>query len=264
LVVTVTELMSVDELKLARVAPDVIVSVTPLLNAGPPVPSRSVTATTAELEILMVSGFMVSDMLTGTGGGGEPMVNEALLLTVPAVADISTIVSVATPLTVTEATPSALVVAVAAGVKFTAPGTLTENVTVAPLIGADNASKTVADTVVLPPFPMADVPSDTVTVVGTWGGVPIVIGALPLIVPKPTETVARMVAVVSGATAVNRLVATPDASVTAAEGLNVPVPAMITEKETVAFGTTAKLESLTTAVTVVEPPLAMFAAPRVT
>jgi len=192
------------------------------------------------------------------------MVNEALLLTVPAVADISTIVSVATAVTVTDATPNALVVAVAAGAKFTAAGTLTANVTVAPLIGADRASRTVAETVVLPAFGIADKPSDTVTVVGTWGGVPIEIGAPPLIVPKPTETVARMVAVVFGMRAVNRLVAAPDALVTDVEGLSVPVPALITEKATVVFGTTAKLESLTTAVTVVEPPFAMVAAPSVT
>ncbi len=188
------------------------------------------------------------------------MGNDTLLLTVPTVAVTSTIVFVATAVTLTDATPEAMVVAVAAGAKVTAPGTLTENVTVTPLIGADNASRTVADTVVLPPLPMVDEPSDTMTVVGTWGGAPIEMAALPLIMPTPAETVARMFAIVFGVTAVNRLVATPDALVTAVDGLNVPVPALITEKATLAFGTTTEFASLTTAVTVVEPPLAMVAA----
>ena len=64
-----------------------------------------------------------------------------------------------------------------------------------------------------------------------------------------------MVAFVFGVTAVNKLVATPDASVTAETGLKFPVNELITEKVTVTFGTTTELASLTTAVTVVDPPL---------
>lgn len=58
----------------------------------------------------------------------------------------------------------------------------------------------------------------------------------------------------------NRLIATPDALVTAVVGVNVPVPALITEKVTLTFGIKAELASLTTAVTVEVPPLAMAAA----
>jgi hypothetical protein len=123
---------------------------------------------------------------------------------------------------------------------------------------------TVADTVVKPDETMDVEPRVTVIEVGTWGGAPMTMEALPVIVPAPTATLARMVAFTSGVTAVNRLVAIPDALVTAVDGLSVPVPAMITEKSTLAFGTTTELESLTTAVTVVEPPLAMVAAPSVT
>jgi hypothetical protein len=209
---------------------------------------------------------MLSEILAGIGGGGLPIVNDALLLTKPAVAEISTSESfpAASAVKVTVATPDPLVIAVVAGVKFPAPGTLAEKVTVAPLIGADTASRTVADTVVLPKLAMVDVPSDMVHVVGTWGGVPIVIGSLSLIVPAPTVTVARMVAVVFGVTAVNWLVATPDASVTSVVGLSEPVTALITVKATLTFGTTTELASLTTAVTEVDPPFAMAAAPSVT
>jgi hypothetical protein len=41
----------------------------------------------------MESGFIVMDMLAGGGELGVPIVRDALLLTVPAVAVISTIVS---------------------------------------------------------------------------------------------------------------------------------------------------------------------------
>jgi hypothetical protein len=79
-------------------------------------------------------------ILAGIGGGGVPMVNVALLLRVPRVAVIVARVSVVTAFTVTVATPDALVVAVAAGAKLTAPGELTVNVTVCPAIGCDDAS----------------------------------------------------------------------------------------------------------------------------
>jgi hypothetical protein len=40
--------------------------------------------------MLMLSGFTASDMLTGVGGGGVPMVSEALLFSAPTVAVIVT------------------------------------------------------------------------------------------------------------------------------------------------------------------------------
>jgi hypothetical protein len=61
-------------------------------------------------------------------------------------------------------------------------------------------------------------------------------------------------------TAVNRLVAEPAASVTAEEGVNVPAPAMITEKVTLTFCITTEFALVTTAVTREVPPLAMAAA----
>jgi hypothetical protein len=115
---------------------------------------------------------------------------------------------------VTVATPEAMVTAVPEE-KLPAVPSLTVNVTFAPLIAAPAASLTVADTVVLPDEAMVAAPRATTIDVGIWGGVPMVMGALPLIVVVPTVTLARMVAVVFGVTAVNWLVAAPDASVTA-------------------------------------------------
>ena len=254
LVVRLTVLSVVPVLKLARVDPVVIVKVSGVLYAGAPPAPRSVTLTAAWLEILMERGFIVTAMLVGVGGRGVPMVNDALLPTVPAVALMSTIVSVAIAVRVTVATPDGSVVAVAAGVKVTAPETLTENVTVAPLITPD-APDTVADTVVLLPLPMVVVPSDTTTEVGTGGGVPMVIGALPLIELVPTVMVARIVAfALIDAPAVNWVVATPDASVTAEAGVKEPAVALITVKETLTLGTTLEPESVTVAVTAVVPP----------
>jgi hypothetical protein len=136
----------------------------------------------------------------------------------------------------------------------------TENVTLTPLIAAPAASLTVADTVVLPDDAMVAAPRATTIDVGTWGGAPMVMGALPLIVVVPTVTLARMVAVVFGVTAVNWLVAAPDASVTAEDGVNEPAPALITEKVTLTFCITTELALVTTAVTLEVPPLAMVAA----
>jgi hypothetical protein len=88
----------------------------------------------------------------------------------------------------------------------------------------------------------------------------MVMGALPLMVVVPTVTLARMVAVVFGVIAVNWLVAAPDASVTAEDGVNEPAPALITEKVTLTFCITTELALVTTAVTTEVPPLAMAAA----
>ena len=202
-------------------------------------------------------------MLAGVGGGGVPMVSEAPLFSVPTVALIVTIAFTAFAVKVSVATPKPLVTTVPEA-RFPAVTSLTENVTVTPLMTTPTASLTVADTVVLPDEAMVVDPRVTMIEVGTCGGVPMTMEALPVIVPVPTVTLARMVAFVSGVTAVNRLVAAPNALVTAVDGLNVPVPALITEKATLTFGTTTKLASLTTAVTVVEPPLAMVAAASVT
>lgn len=217
--------------------------------------------------MLIESGFIVSDMLAAAGGRGTPMVNDALLFTDPAAAYMFTIELFPAPaaVNVTVATPEVLVIAVAA-VKVPAPKGLTVNVTVAPLIRADDASRTVADTVVLPPLTMVVVPSATATEVGTWGGVPmVIIGETPKIVPVPKVTVARMVAVaLTAGPAVNTDVAWPDAFVTAEAGLNDPAVALITEKETLTFGITTEEPSSTVAVTLVVPPLAMVDAESAT
>jgi hypothetical protein len=106
---------------------------------------------------------------------------------------------------------------------------------------------------------MDEEPSETTTDAGIWGGVPIVMGALPLIVPVPTVIDALMVAVESfpAATAVNTDVATPAASVVADVGTNVPAVALITENETAMLGTRFPEVSRTVAVTVVLPRFAM-------
>ena len=193
LVVKVIVLWVVPEAKLARLAPDVMVSVTDVENAGPLVP-RTVTLTIAWLWMLIESGLIVIDALVGVGGGGLPMLKAALLLTAPAVAvmftaELSPAGELAVNVTVVR--PSASVRA--AAVKLPAAGTLIENVTVCPLM-TPTASLTVAVTVVLPPLAMDDVPSETTTELGTRTGVPIVIGALPLTVPKPVVTEACIVA----------------------------------------------------------------------
>lgn len=260
LVVAVTELtIEGSGLKLPVPVPPVMRNVTPLLYAGFPEASRSVALTTVWLWMLMLSGFTASDMLTGVGGGGVPIVSEALLFSAPTVAVIVTTALTAFAVKVTDATPEAMVTAVPAE-KLPAVTSLTVNVTFAPLIAAPAASLTVADTVVLPDEAMVAAPRATTIDVGTWGGVPIVMGALPLIVVVPTVTLARMVAVVFGVTAVNWLVATPDASVTAEDGVNEPAPALITEKVTLTFCITTELALVTTAVTTDVPPLAIAAA----
>jgi len=144
-------------------------------------------------------------MLAGTGVGGEPMVSEALLFSVPTVAVMVTVAfTAAFAVKVTAATPEALVNAVPAE-KFPAVALLTVNVTLTPLIAAAAASLTVADTVMLPGgVGMDGDPSEITIEAGTWAGVPMVMGALPLIVVVPTATLTRMVAVVfTAAPAVN-------------------------------------------------------------
>jgi hypothetical protein len=117
---------------------------------------------------------------------------------------------------------------------------------------------------------MVVVPSDTRTDEGTRGGVPMTIGALPLIVPDPTITEAIIVAAESspaGEAAVNVVVAAPEAVVVAEAGLKEPATALITVKVTVTLGIAAPRPSLTVAVTAAEPPLlivVVVAAPNVT
>jgi hypothetical protein len=263
LVVRGTVVTVVPLAKLARLVPTVIVNVTGLLYAGLPEASRSVTLTAAWADMLMLSGLIVSDMLAGVGGGGLPMVRDALLFREPTVAVMFTIESSPAgelAVNVTVATPNASVVALAAGVKFPAP----VNVTVTPLIKTDEASRTVADTVVLPPLTMVVVPSETTTEAGIRGGVPMVIGALPMIVLVPTVTVARMVALTSTFAALKVDTAWPDALVTARVGVQDPEAALITEKETLTFGTTCAEAFVTVAVTVAVPNGAILDAESVT
>ncbi len=73
LVVTVTELTSVEVLKLARVAPVVIDNDTAVLYAGIPPAPMTVTLTVAGLRILIESGFTVIEALIGVGGVGVPI-----------------------------------------------------------------------------------------------------------------------------------------------------------------------------------------------
>ncbi len=158
---------------------------------------------------------------------------------------------------VTVATPEALVTAVVADSDpVVKPPRL--NDTDNPLIPPE-ASDTVAVTVAVAPLDTAMVVgfTDTAIDVGTRAGVPMVIVALPLYDVEPTVTVAIMVAVVSFAEAVKVVVAEPDASVTAEAGLHEPYDELITEKDTVAFGTGFAEASLTVAVTVVDPPFAI-------
>lgn len=194
------------------------------------------------------------------GGAGDPMVNEALLLTVPAAALISMteLFPAAAAVKVTVVWPSASVTA--AAVKLPAAAGALVNVTVAPGMGRLDASFTVAVTVVFKPLAIqfVGVPSDTTTEAGTCTGAPIVIGAVPLIVLVPTVTLARMVAVAfTAAPAVNTEVAWPDAFVTAEAGLNDPAVELITENETLTFGITTEEPSITVAVTFAVAPLAM-------
>ncbi len=253
-------------LKLARVAPDVIPSVTEVLYAGPVAP-RTVTLTMAWLWMLIESGLIVIAALVGMGGGGVPMVNFALLLTAPVVAVMFTIESSPAgemAVNVTVVWPNASVRAAAE--KLPAPGTLTVNVTVAPLI-TPNASLTVAVTVVLPPLLMVEVLSETMTAVGTRGGVPMMSWALPLIVPLPPITEAIIVATwlsPAGEAALNVVVATPEALVVTEAALKDPVTALITVKLTVTLGNAAPVESVTVAFTVAERPLLMDDGKRVT
>jgi hypothetical protein len=198
-------------------------------------------------------------MVAAVGGGGVPMVSEALLFRVPTVAVIVTVAFTAFAVKVSVATPEALVNAVPE-LKLPIVPSLTENVTFTPLMTTPTASLTVADTVVLPDEAMVAEPRETTIDVGTWGGAPMVMGALPLTVAVPTVTLTRMVAVVFGVVAVKRLVATPDAFVTPKAGVSVPAVALITEKVTLTFGMTTEDASVTTAVTVALPPLAMAAA----
>ncbi len=256
-------------LKLPRVVPEVIVSVTGWLYEGEPA-LMSVTLTVAWLEMLMESGLIVSDMLVGTGPTGFPMRSVALLLIAPDAPLMS--VSVSSPagvaaVNVTVATPQvapgqAPLVAVAAGVKAPAPATLDVNVTVAPGMSPE-ASRTVAFTVVLPPLAMLVGLSDTAMVVGTRGGVPMVIWALPLTVPVPVVTVARMVAVwlsPAGEAAVNVVVAMPEKSVVSEAGAKEPAAALITEKLTLTPDMTRAEASVTVTVTPAVPPFAILAA----
>jgi hypothetical protein len=243
-------------LKLARVVPVVIVRVTGLLYAGFPEASRSVTLTVAWADMLMLSGLIESDMLAGVGGGGEPMVRDALLFSGATVAVIFTTVSTAVAVKVTVATPEALVTAVG-DEKFPAVTSLTEKVTVVPATGVAPLM-TVASTVVVPLEGMVVDPSDTTIDVGTRGGVPITIGALPMIVLAPTVTVARMVALTLTAFAVKVDTAWPAALVIAGVGLKDPAVALITEKETLTFGTTCAEAFVTVAVTVDVPDGAML------
>jgi hypothetical protein len=85
----------------------------------------------------------------------------------------------------------------------------------------------------------------------------MVIWALPLIVP----TVARMVAreLSPAGSAVNTVVAWPEALVTSEAGLKDPAVALITEKETLILGITLEEASVTVTVTLEVPPLAMVA-----
>lgn len=259
LVVAVTVVTEGVVLRLPSVIPPVIVTSTGVLGTATPVDSN-VTLIVDCCEIPICAGEADKFMLVGTSGGGEPMVSVALLFSVPTVAVMVTVAfTAAFAVKVSVATPEAMVTAVPE-VKLPAVTSLTENVTLTPLIAAPAASLTVADTVVLPDEAMDVAPRETTTDVGTWGGVPMVMGALPLIVVVPTVTLARRVAVVFGVTAVNWLVATPDASVTAEDGVNEPAPALITEKVTLTFCSTTELALVTTAVTMEVPPLAMAAA----
>jgi len=202
-------------------------------------------------------------MVAGTGGGGAPMESDALLFRVPTVAVIVMIVFTTLAVNVTVATPVAFVVAVVAD-RLPAVPLLTANVTTTPLI-PPRESDTVADTVVLPGGTgIEEDPRDTTTEVGTRGGVPITRAALPLTVPVPTCTDARMVTLelLPAASAVKVDVTAPDALVTAAEGLKEPAVALITEKVTFTFGITCPEESRTVAVTDVAPRFAMADEPR--
>lgn len=191
------------------------------------------------------------------------MVNDALLPTMPAVALIFMIelFPAAAAVKVTVVWPSASVTA--AAVKLPAAAGALVNVTVAPGMGRLDASLTVAVTEVLPPLAIqfVVVPSDTTTVDGTCTGIPIVIGALPLIVLVPTVMLARIVAVaLTAAPAVNTDVAWPDAFVTTGVGLNDPAVELITEKETLTFGITTEEASVTVAVALTVPLLAIVEA----
>jgi hypothetical protein len=201
-------------------------------------------------------------MVAGTGGGGEPMISVAPLFRVPTVAVIVTVALTAFAVKVSVATPETLVATVPPKRKLPAVTSLTVNVTFTPLMTTPAASLTVADTAVLPDETIVAEPRVMIIEVGTWGGVPMVMEALSLIVAVPTVTLTLMVAVVSAVVAVNRLVAIPDAFVTAEEGVSVPAVALITEKVTPTFGITTELASVTIAVTVEVPPLAMAAAER--
>lgn len=245
-------------LKLPVPVPPVIRNVTPLLNAGLPDASRSVTVTVAWADIVMLSGLIVRFMLAGTGGGGVPTVREALLLTGLAVAVIVTIESspagvlaVKVAVAIPQVTPGQAPVVVTR-LKLPAAAGATVNVTVAPGMGPA-ASLTVADTESLPPLLMVGVPRDTRTDVGIRGGTPMVIGALPMIVLAPTVTVARMVALTLTAFAVKVVTAWPDALVIAGVGLKDPEVPLITEKETLTLGITCDKAFVTVAVTVDVP-----------
>lgn len=143
----------------------------------------------------------------------------------------------ASAVNVTVAWPKRLVVAVAAGEKLPAPEFgLTEKVTTSPAISAEDASRTVAVTVVLPKFAIVEVLSETTTDEGTCGGKPMVSCALPLIGTEFTVMVAWMVAVelsAAGEAAVKVVVAWPDPSLSTEDTLKEPVSALITENETV-------------------------------
>jgi hypothetical protein len=134
--VLVVTLAEVPELKLARVAPDVIVRVTGQPNAAFPVVSRTVTLTVVGLAIGIVSGLIAMVILAGVGGGGVPICNVALLVNEPSFAVISTKVLPAFAVYVTEALPEASVVAVVADNDPAEP-TLVAKETVWPLIGPD-------------------------------------------------------------------------------------------------------------------------------
>ncbi len=201
----------------------------------------------------MESGLIVIVMLAGVGGGGVPICSVALLFNVPTVAVIFTYVFTGFALNLKIAAPVGFVVAVAAGENDPVAGSLTAKNTVTPLMGPA-ASVTSAVTVVLAPDAMVEEARETRTEVGVLVGVPMVIGALPLIVVPLTVTAARMVADAFIAAAVNVAVATPDAFVTAVKGVQLPEAALITEKETVTLGTGTAEAPVTVAVTVADPP----------
>lgn len=254
-------------LKLARVVPDVIVSVTGALNAGLPDPSRTVSVTVAELAMVMESGLTVRFMLAGTGGEGVPMVSDALLLKAPMDAEMLVSVFAAAESKVTEATPQGgvapgqgpLVTAVAAGENVPAPTVLDENDTFAPAMPALVPSRTVAVTdVLLTGFAIVAAPSATAIVAGTCGGVPMVRDAVLLIVPDVLTTDAVIVTTAfTAAPAVNVTEAVPAALVVPLFAEKVPAVGTLTRKFTVAPDTAAAVESMTVAVTVAVPALAI-------